>query len=202
LKTVARELGECKLDLVGVQEVKWEKGGTERAEDYTFLYAEGNEDQQLGTDYFVHKRIISAVRRVKFESYRMSYTPIHSRRKHGHRTENTETLLNASKKEVNPEKTKYVLVSRCEKVGQKHSVKIVSRCFEVVAKFKYLGTTLTDQNCMNEEIKSRLNSGNTCHHSVQSLLSSHLLSRNVKVKIYKAIILPVVCVGVKLGLSH
>jgi hypothetical protein len=60
---------------------------------------------------------------------------------------------------------------------------------------QYLGTTLTDQNFMNEEIKSRLNSGNACYHSVQSLLSSRLLSRNVKVKIYKTIIIPVVLYG-------
>jgi hypothetical protein len=46
---------------------------------------------------------------------------------------------------------------------------------------------------MQEEIKSRLNSENACYHSVQSLLSSHILSRNVKVKIYKTIILPVLC---------
>jgi hypothetical protein len=49
LKTVARELGKYNLDLVGVQEVRWEKGGTERAEDYTFFYGQGNGDLQLGT---------------------------------------------------------------------------------------------------------------------------------------------------------
>jgi hypothetical protein len=64
-----------------------------------------------------------------------------------------------------------------------------------VAKFRYIGTTLTDQNHMHEEIKSRLNSGNGCYHSVHSLLSSRLLSRNLKVKIYKTIILPVVFYG-------
>jgi hypothetical protein len=107
----------------------------------------------------------------------------------------TEAALDASKKvglEVNPAKTKYVLMLCYQKVGQKHRMKIESRSFEDVAKFKFLGTTLTDQNCMYEEIKSRLNSGNACYHSVQSLLSSRLLSRNLKVKIYKTIILPVV----------
>jgi hypothetical protein len=62
--------------------------------------------------------------------------------------------------EVNSEKTNYMLVSRCQKAGQKHSIKIGNRSFEGVAKFKYLGTTLTDQNCLQEGIKSRLNSGN------------------------------------------
>jgi hypothetical protein len=86
-------------------------------------------------------------------------------------------------------------MSRSQKVGQKRSIKIANRSFEDVAKFKYLGTTLTDQNCMHEEIKSRLNSGNACYRSVLSLLSSRLLSRNLKVKIYKTIILPVVLYG-------
>jgi hypothetical protein len=73
LNTVARELGKCKLDLAGTQEVNWEKGGTERAEDYTFFYGQGNGDHRLGTDFFVHKRIVSAVRRVEFISDKMSY---------------------------------------------------------------------------------------------------------------------------------
>jgi hypothetical protein len=86
-------------------------------------------------------------------------------------------------------------MSCSQKIGRKHSVKIVKRSFDDVAKFKYLGTTLTDQNYMHEEIKSRLNSGNACYHLVQSLLSSRLLSRNLKVKIYKTIILPVILYG-------
>jgi hypothetical protein len=76
-----------------------------------------------------------------------------------------------------------------------HSIKIAKRSFEDVAKFKYLGTRVTDQNWMQEEIKSRLNSGNACCHSVQSLLSSCLLCRDLKVKIYKTVILPVVLYG-------
>jgi hypothetical protein len=67
---------------------------------------------------------------------------------------NTEALLDASKEvglEVNPEKTKCMLMSHSRKIGQRHSIKIVNRSFEDVAKFKYLGTTLTDQNCMHEE---------------------------------------------------
>jgi hypothetical protein len=64
-----------------------------------------------------------------------------------------------------------------------------------VAKFQYLGTTLTEQNWIQEVIKSRLNSGNACYRSVHSLLSSRLLSGNVKGKIYKTIIVPVVFYG-------
>jgi hypothetical protein len=88
-----------------------------------------------------------------------------------------------------------MLMSRSQKTGQKYSIKTANRSFEDVAKFRYLRTTLTDQNHMHEEIKSRLNSGNACYHLIQSLLSSRLLSRNLKVKIYETIILPVVLHG-------
>jgi hypothetical protein len=98
---------------------------------------------------------------------------------------------------VNPEKTKCMLMSRSQRIGQKHSINVANRSFEDVARFRYLGTTLTDQNFIHGEIKSRLNSGKACYRSVQSLLSFRLLSRNVKVKIYKTIILPVVLCGCK-----
>jgi hypothetical protein len=88
---------------------------------------------------------------------------------------NTEALLDASKEValgVNAEKTEYMLMSHGQKIGQKRSIKIANRSFEDVAKFKYLGTTLTDQNCVHGAINSGLNSGNACCRSVQSLLSS------------------------------
>jgi len=66
---------------------------------------------------------------------------------------------------------------------------------ERLEEFRYLGTTLTDQNSIQEEIKSRLKLGNACYHSVQNLLSSRLLSKNLKIKIYRTIILPVVLYG-------
>jgi exonuclease III len=72
LKTVSGELTKYKLDLVGVQEVRWDKGGTEPAGDYTYFYGNGNADHHLGIGFFLHKRIISAVKRVEFVRDRMS----------------------------------------------------------------------------------------------------------------------------------
>jgi hypothetical protein len=63
------------------------------------------------------------------------------------------------------------------------------------AEFKYLGTTVTNKNSIQEEIKRRLNSGNACYHSVKNLLPSRLLPRNGKLRIHKIIILPVVLYG-------
>ena len=71
--------------------------------------------------------------------------------------------------------------------------------FERVEEFKYLGKTLTNQSCIQEEIKGRLNSGNACYHSVQNLLSCSFQSKYLKIKIYRTIVLPVFGMGVKLG---
>jgi hypothetical protein len=95
---------------------------------------------------------------------------------------NIETLRDDSKEvglEVNVEKAKYILMPRHQNAGQNHNIKIGDISFENMAQFKYLGTTVTDQNLIQEEIKRTLNSGNTCYHSVQKLLSSRLLSENV-----------------------
>ena len=83
-------------------------------------------------------------------------------------------------------------MSRDQTAGQIYSVRIDNSTFERVEEFKYLGTTLTNQNSITEEIKSRLRSENACYHSVQNILSSRLLSKNLKIKIYRTIILPVV----------
>jgi len=112
--------------------------------------------------------------------------------------ENAEALVAATRKiglEISADKTKYLVMSRDQNAGRNHTVKINNSTFERVEEFKYLGTTLTHQNSISEEIKSRLKLGNASIHSVQNLLSSRLLSKNLKIKIYGTIILPVVLYG-------
>jgi hypothetical protein len=88
-----------------------------------------------------------------------------------------------------------MLLFRHQNSGQNYDIKIANRSFEIVAQFQYTRTTVTNQNLIQEEIKRILNSGNACYHSVQNLLSSRLPSKNVKIRIYKTIILPVVLYG-------
>jgi hypothetical protein len=88
--------------------------------------------------------------------------------------ENAEDLVVATKEigiEVNSDKMKYMVMSRDRNAGRGHSVKTDNSSIERVEEFKYLGTKLTDQNSIHEEIKSRLKLGNACYHSVQNLLS-------------------------------
>jgi hypothetical protein len=112
--------------------------------------------------------------------------------------ENTETLLEASRDiglEINAEKTKYMIMSCHPNSGQNQNTRIANKLFESVATLKYLGMTLTNQDDIHGEIKSRLNMGNACYYSVQNLLSSCLISKDLKIKIYKTVILPVVLCG-------
>jgi len=112
--------------------------------------------------------------------------------------ENAEALIMASKEiglEVNVDKTKYMVMSRDQTARQSHSMKIDNSSIERMEEFKYLGTTLTFKNSIQEEVKNRLKSGNACYHSVQNLLSSSLFSKNLKIKIYRNIIFPVVLYG-------
>jgi hypothetical protein len=87
------------------------------------------------------------------------------------------------------------MMCRDQHTGRSHSMKTDNSSFESAEGFKYFGITLTDQNSIQEEIKSRLKSGNACYYSVQNRLSASLLSKNLKIKIYKTTILPVVLYG-------
>ena len=71
-----------------------------------------------------------------------------------------------------------MVMSREQTAGLSRTMKVDNSSIERVEEFKYLGTTLTNQNSIQEEIKSRLKLGNACYHSVQNLLSSSLLSKN------------------------
>jgi hypothetical protein len=89
---------------------------------------------------------------------------------------------------MNAEKAKYMIMSCHWNSGQNQNIRTANELFEKVAKFKYLGMTLTNKNDIHDEVKSRLNLGNACYYSIQNLLSSSLISKNLKIKIYKTLI--------------
>jgi hypothetical protein len=82
-----------------------------------------------------------------------------------------------------------------QNAGQYHNIRIRNKSFESVEQLRYFGTTLTNHYCMHEEMKNRFKSGNAFSYSVKNLLSSSLLSKNIKIKIYMTIILLVVLYG-------
>ena len=104
--------------------------------------------------------------------------------------ENAEALVVATKEiglEVNADKTKYMIMSRDQNAGRSHSIagrshsmKIDNSSIERVEEFKYLGTTLTSKNSIQEEINGRLKVGNACYYSVQNLLSFKFAIQKVK----------------------
>jgi hypothetical protein len=110
--------------------------------------------------------------------------------------QNKDALVVASKGiilQVNADKTRCMVLPQERRAGRNLNVEIDVNSFERIEKFKYLGTTVTSQNSIPEEIQSRVKSGNACCHSVQIFfLSSMLLSQNLKIKIYRTLILPVV----------
>ena len=90
---------------------------------------------------------------------------------------------------------KYMVMSRDKNAGRSHNIRVDSSSFERADDLKYLGTILTEQNYIQEEIKRSFTSGNACCHSVQNFLFSSLLSKNINIKIHRNIILPVVLYG-------
>jgi len=96
----------------------------------------------------------------------------------------------------------YIVMSRVQNVRESHNIKIDNSSFERVEEFKCLGTTLKNQNTMQDETESRLVTGNVCYHSVQNILSPSLLPKYMKIEIYRTVNLPVVlcgCLGVQTG---
>jgi hypothetical protein len=108
----------------------------------------------------------------------------------GHRTRINKWLL-AFQQSVTGYSSEYKIFFELGPI----SIKVGNRCFKNVAQFRYLGKIITNQSLIQEEIKRRLNSGNACYHSVQNLLYSRLLSKKIKIIIYKIIILPAVLYG-------
>jgi hypothetical protein len=103
------------------------------------------------------------------------------------------------KEEDTKEHNKYlqtcILVSRSGCTTKSHRKEIYNISFEGTKQFSYFGTTITNRNSIHEVTKSRMKSGNACYLSVQNLLSSSLLSKNIKIKVYRTIMLPVVVYG-------
>jgi hypothetical protein len=104
---------------------------------------------------------------------------------------NVEVLLDNNNEidlEVNKKKNKVYVNNSSPDCRTKHDVKVANKCIRNIAKFRYLGMTVTNQNCIHEEIKCRLNLGNACYHLVHNLLSC-LVPKDIKINTYKTVII-------------
>jgi hypothetical protein len=113
---------------------------------------------------------------------------------------NTETLIVIGKEivlVVDDEDTKYTIMSRGQNAVRSHNIKTVNSSFEKVEDFIYLGKILMNKNFLQAGIKRRWKPGNVCYHSVQNILSFSLLFKNIKIKIYRTVILSVILYGCK-----
>jgi hypothetical protein len=96
---------------------------------------------------------------------------------------------------VNIGKKDYTLMSRSKDAGQNHNITTVTRSYGNVAEFKHLAITATNENLIQKKIERRAESGNVCCHSVQNLLSSCLMHKNINIKMYKPVTSPVLLYG-------
>jgi hypothetical protein len=119
--------------------------------------------------------------------------------------ENSKSFLETSRDiglEINAEKTKYMIMSRHSNSGQYQNIRIANESFERLATFKYSGTTVTNQNDIHDEIKSRLNSGMLTIIQSKIFCLPVSYQKNLKIKIYKTVMLPVVLYGCETWISH
>ncbi|KAJ4444090.1 hypothetical protein ANN_05879 [Periplaneta americana] len=200
----AKKLVRYKIEFVGVQEVRLDGNSISQIGDYLLHYGEGNDNHQLGTGFFIHKRIKSAVKKVDIISDRLSYLVLKGRWTFAlifnqahclefclfedeirNRYASWETLRHEAR-------CAYPLgmMNTGLLVGIQTTGRLLIYFVLIIAY-----ATVTNINDIREEIKHRINMGNACYYSVEKLLSSNLLSKNLEVRIYKTIILPVVQYG-------
>ena len=96
---------------------------------------------------------------------------------------------------VNTGETKYMEIGHHRDMMVNEHIRICSKSYEKVKTFQFLGYLLTNQNSIQEDIKCRLKTGDSCYYSVQTFLSCRIFSKNLKIKIHETIILPVVLYG-------